>query len=152
MVVKRNCFRHGCLIQPREALWAQSSGAGSLDLKHMPDALAGLIREAYGDATGHIFLIAAFAALVALVALVVVLFIKEVPLLSTVSLSTSAEEVVAAGIAGVAADQSSPIDTRFSRQPGRHRYPEEGARRADPQTHEANARSARRPPEDKRLG
>ncbi len=99
---------------------AQSSGAGSLHLKHMPDALAGLVREAYGDATGHIFLIAAFVALVALVA---VLFIKEVPLRSTVSLSTSAEEGVAAGIAGVTADQSSPSDARFSRQPGRHRYP-----------------------------
>ena len=102
---------------------AQSSGAGSLDLKHMPDALAGLVREAYGDATGHIFLIAAFVALVALVA---VLFIKEVPLRSTVSLSTSAEEGVAAGIAGVTADQSSPSDARFSRQPGRHRYPRGG--------------------------
>jgi len=103
---------------------AQSSGAGSLDLKHMPDALAGLIREAYGDATGHIFLLAAFVALVALVA---VLFIKEVPLRSTVSLSTSAEEsAVAAARAGVTVDPGSPVDTadrKSSRRSGRHRYP-----------------------------
>ena len=103
---------------------AQSSGAGSLDLKHMPDALAGLVRKAYGDATGHIFLLAAFVALVALVA---VLFIKEVPLRSTVSLSTSAEEsAVAAARAGVTVDPGSPVDTadrKSSRRSGRHRYP-----------------------------
>lgn len=117
---------------------AQSGSAGSLDLKHMPQALAGIVREAYGDATGHIFLI---AALVAVIALVAVLFIKEVPLRTTVSMSASAEEAVSttAGAldlgeraqAGVVQDdvqdaqpeENASTDARTSRTRGRHRHP-----------------------------
>jgi len=81
-------------LGPKDAAAAAQSGrAGSLDVKHMPDALAAIVRAAYGDATGHIFLIAALAAVVAFVA---VIFVKEVPLRTTVSMTTSAEEAVSA--------------------------------------------------------
>jgi len=81
-------------LGPKDAAAAAQTGsAGSLDVKHMPDALAAIVRGAYGDATGHIFLIAAVAAVVAFVA---VIFVKEVPLRTTVSMTTSAEEAVSA--------------------------------------------------------
>ena len=81
-------------LGPKEAAAAAQSGsAGSLDVKHMPDALAAIVRAAYGDATGHIFLIAALAAVVAFVA---VIFVKEVPLRAPVSMTTSAEEAASA--------------------------------------------------------
>lgn len=124
---------------------AQSNSGGTLDLKHMPDALAAIVRRGYGDATGHVFLI---AALVAVVALVAVLFVKEVPLRTTVSLSVSTQEAVSASAGapdlgervqsqvmqdtiedGEAASHgpvrdSRSTDTRPSRsRRGRHRYP-----------------------------
>ncbi|RZU01551.1 EmrB/QacA subfamily drug resistance transporter [Kribbella rubisoli] len=63
----------------------QEGGSGStslLDVGHLPPQLAALVRQSYGDATGRIFLIAAACAAVALIA---VLFIKEVPLRTTVN-------------------------------------------------------------------
>lgn len=70
-------------LGPDAAAAAQSDGSGTLDLKDMPAAMATIVRTAYGDATGRIFLI---AAIVAVVALVAVLFIREVPLRTTVAL------------------------------------------------------------------
>jgi MFS family permease len=65
------------------------AGAGSapvsLDLSQLPAPVVQIIRGAYGDATGLIFLIGAGAALVSLIA---VTLIKEVPLRSTISLGT----------------------------------------------------------------
>ena len=55
------------------------------------------MRAAYGDATGHIFLISAVFAAVALLA---VLFVKEVPLRTTVSMG---DEVKAAATTGTGA-------------------------------------------------
>jgi EmrB/QacA subfamily drug resistance transporter len=63
----------------------QEGGSGDtslLDVKNLPPQLAELVRHAYGDATGRIFLIAAACAVVSLVAVV---FIKEVPLRKTVN-------------------------------------------------------------------
>jgi len=62
----------------------QNGGDGTslLDVNHLPPQLAVLVRHAYGDATGRIFL---FAAACAVVGLVAVLFIKEVPLRLTVA-------------------------------------------------------------------
>ena len=57
----------------------------------MPPVIATIVRTAYGDATGHIFLV---AAVVAVVALVAVIFIREVPLRTTVALERP-ENVVA---------------------------------------------------------
>jgi EmrB/QacA subfamily drug resistance transporter len=59
-----------------------SDGTSLLDVNHLPPALAELVRQSYGDATGRIFLIAAACALVSLIA---VLFIKEIPLRRTVA-------------------------------------------------------------------
>ncbi|HEV7195542.1 MAG TPA: MDR family MFS transporter [Pedococcus sp.] len=63
---------------------AAGGGTSTLDLKDMPGPIAGVVRAAYGDATGHIFMISAAFAVVALAA---VLLVKEVPLRSTVSIA-----------------------------------------------------------------
>jgi EmrB/QacA subfamily drug resistance transporter len=70
-------------LGPAAAAAAGSGEAGTLDLKSMPPVIATIVRTAYGDATGHIFLVAAGVAVAALVA---VLFIREVPLRTTVAL------------------------------------------------------------------
>lgn len=76
-------------LGPKAVAAAQSSGGtGTLDLKDMPGSVALVVRSAYGDATGHIFFISAVLAVVALVA---VLFVKEVPLLTTVAMGEPAE-------------------------------------------------------------
>jgi MFS family permease len=59
-----------------------SGGTSLLDVGHLPPQLAALVRQAYGDATGRIFAIAAICGLVSLIA---VFFIKEVPLRTTVA-------------------------------------------------------------------
>jgi hypothetical protein len=72
------------------------SGGGTtstLDLKALPAPVLDIVRAAYGDATGHIFLIGACCAAVALVA---VLFVREVPLRTTVGLTPAAEGSTAA--------------------------------------------------------
>ncbi|HEY9336803.1 MAG TPA: EmrB/QacA family drug resistance transporter, partial [Kribbella sp.] len=66
------------------------SGTSLLDVNHLPPQLAELVRHAYGDATGRIFLIAAACAVVSLVAVV---FIKEVPLRKTVAKVDVAEDL-----------------------------------------------------------
>jgi hypothetical protein len=83
------------------AMGAKTSGSAagaSLDLDALPAAIAQLVRSTYADATGHIFVIAAAVSLVALVAM---LFIKEVPLRTSVHLTEAQESAVAAS-AGVA--------------------------------------------------
>ncbi len=62
----------------------QSGGSGTsvLDLKHLPPQVAEVVRQAYGDATGRIF---AIAAVVSVVSLVAVLLIREIPLRRTVA-------------------------------------------------------------------
>ncbi|MEU4193198.1 MFS transporter [Kribbella sp. NPDC026611] len=65
------------------ALPSGSSGS-VLDVNALPAPVATIVREAYGDATGRIFTIAAGAALASLLA---VLFIKEVPLRRTVAMT-----------------------------------------------------------------
>ncbi|MGV9639614.1 MDR family MFS transporter [Streptomyces sp. NPDC003514] len=64
------------------ALGIQASGDGSLpDIHTLPAPLAAVVKDAYGHATGDIFLIAAPIALVALIAIV---FIREIPLRTAV--------------------------------------------------------------------
>ena len=75
-------------LGPAAAAAAQAgSGSGTLDLKNMPAAMVSIVRTAYGDATGTIFLV---AAVVSVVAFIAVLFIKEVPLRTTVALQPEA--------------------------------------------------------------
>jgi len=62
---------------------ASSSGGGTTipDMRTLPAPVRQVFESAFGDATGHIFLLAAPCAVVALVA---VLFIREVPLRTTI--------------------------------------------------------------------
>ncbi|MGY4772696.1 MFS transporter [Kribbella sp. CWNU-51] len=72
-------------LGPEAAAAAQSGSSGSvLDVNALPAPVAEIVRHAYGDATGKIFVIAAGAALVSLLA---VLFIREVPLRRTVAMT-----------------------------------------------------------------
>jgi EmrB/QacA subfamily drug resistance transporter len=67
-----------------------SSSGGSvstLNLAGLPDAVQHIVRAAYGDATGHIFLISAAVALVGVVAAA---FLKPTELRTTVDLATPA--------------------------------------------------------------
>ncbi|WP_422632004.1 MDR family MFS transporter [Pseudokineococcus basanitobsidens] len=57
------------------------AGSGSLDIAALPPQVGEIVRAAYGDATGRIFLV---AAVVAVVTLVAVSLIREVPLRTTV--------------------------------------------------------------------
>lgn len=66
-----------------------SGGSGSsLDLDALPPPVALVIRTAYGDATGRIFLIAGFVAIVTLIA---VLFIPNRPLRQTIDIAEAPE-------------------------------------------------------------
>ncbi|MEU2252500.1 MDR family MFS transporter [Nocardia xishanensis] len=52
----------------RLGIQTRSSGSGNLNLDALPGPVATIVRTAYGDATGRIFLIAALATVVALIA------------------------------------------------------------------------------------
>jgi MFS family permease len=77
-----------------QAAQALQSGSGTsvLDVGSLPPQLGDIVRHAYGDATGRIFLIAAAAAVVSLLA---VLFLREVPLRRTVGMTDEADAVQA---------------------------------------------------------
>ena len=59
-----------------------SAAASLLDVENLPDPIAEIVRSAYGDATGTIFMVAAGVAVLSLVAS---LLMKEVPLRTTLS-------------------------------------------------------------------
>ena len=61
-----------------------SGSSGTLDLNGLPAPVIHIVRVAYGDATGRLFMIAAGIAVISLLA---VLFIREVPLRTTVGLN-----------------------------------------------------------------
>ncbi|MER7245932.1 MFS transporter [Kribbella sp. NPDC000426] len=71
-------------LGPAAAAAAQGGSGSVLDVNSLPAPVAEIVRHAYGDATGRIFVIAAGAALVSLLA---VLFIHEVPLRRTVAMT-----------------------------------------------------------------
>ncbi|MDJ0394368.1 MDR family MFS transporter [Rhodococcus sp. G-MC3] len=68
---------------------SSSSGGGSLDLASLPAPIAAVIRTAYGDATGRIFMIAGFVAIVTLIAVV---FIPNRPLRRTIDVAQAPVE------------------------------------------------------------
>ncbi|WP_256990899.1 MDR family MFS transporter [Rhodococcus sp. 06-235-1A] len=63
-----------------------ASGGGSLDLTSLPAPIVSVIRTAYGDATGRIFMIAGFVAIVTLIA---VIFIPNRPLRQTIDIAST---------------------------------------------------------------
>ncbi|MEV6487979.1 MDR family MFS transporter [Actinoplanes sp. NPDC051633] len=70
-----------------------SSGTSSLNLAELPAAVQHIVRAAYGDATGHIFLISAAIAVVGVIAVV---FLKPISLRTTVDLETTPAAATAA--------------------------------------------------------
>ena len=75
---------------------ASGSGGGdtsSLNLAELPAAVQHIVRAAYGDATGHIFLISAAIAVIGVLAVV---FLKPTVLRTTVDLAQAAEETPSA--------------------------------------------------------
>lgn len=65
----------------------QSSGGASLNMGALPEPIRTIVRAAYGDATGHIFLISACIAVVGILA---VLFLPQVRLRDSVDLAEPA--------------------------------------------------------------
>jgi EmrB/QacA subfamily drug resistance transporter len=87
---------------------AVQGGSGSvLDVNSLPAPVQEIVRHAYGDATGRIFVIAAGAAVVSLIA---VLCIREVPLRRTVAMDASADDDGSADGSGAAADRETVPD------------------------------------------
>jgi EmrB/QacA subfamily drug resistance transporter len=95
-------LRH--LSKKAAAAAAKSQSAAGLDLNELPAPVRAIVRQSYGDATGRIFVI---SAIVAAVALLCVIFIKEVPLRTSVKLADSAENA-SAGLAGTASPAEAP--------------------------------------------
>ncbi|SDN21032.1 MDR family MFS transporter [Allokutzneria albata] len=82
-----------------------ATGGGSLDLAHLPEPARTVVRDAYGDATGLLFLI---AAVISLVTLVSVLLIKEVPLRGS---STATEDKPVDNELGIGDNSGRPVGT-----------------------------------------
>ena len=72
------------------------TGDGSLDLNDLPAPVQAVVRAAYGDSFGELFLIAAAASVLTLVT---VLLVKEVPLRDTVEMRPEAAGDVSAALA-----------------------------------------------------
>ena len=72
---------HVCPIHPEYAADVSHDTGGIPDVSTMPAPVRAIFESAFGDATGHIFLVALPFAVGALIA---VLFIKEVPLRTSV--------------------------------------------------------------------
>ncbi|MER7415905.1 MDR family MFS transporter [Micromonospora peucetia] len=70
-----------------------SAGAGSLNLDAMPAAVQQIVRAAYGDATGHIFLISAAIAVVGVIA---AMLLKPVALRASLDLPDTARSTAVA--------------------------------------------------------
>ncbi|MDG4825966.1 MDR family MFS transporter [Asanoa sp. WMMD1127] len=67
-----------------------SSGTSALNLNALPDAVQHIVRAAYGDATGHIFLISAAIAVVGVIA---ALLLRPVTLRSSLDLADTEKSV-----------------------------------------------------------
>ncbi|MBB4687427.1 MFS transporter [Amycolatopsis jiangsuensis] len=75
---------------------AVQGGGGTLDIASLPPALQPVVRAAFGDSTGTVFLFAAFIAVVTFLA---VLFMKEVPLRRTLDADAPAVTPAATTVA-----------------------------------------------------
>ncbi|HEY0535491.1 MAG TPA: MDR family MFS transporter [Actinoplanes sp.] len=81
-----------------------ASSGGTLNLTGVPEPIVHIIRAAYGDATGHIFLISAVIAVVGVLAAV---FLRPVMLRTSLDLP---DEVTAAAVAADAVDGAPSFD------------------------------------------
>jgi hypothetical protein len=80
------------------------SGASTLNLGALPPVVQHIVRAAYGDATGHIFLISAAIAVVGVIA---ALLLKPITLRSSLDLT---EDLQAAAVAADAIDGAPAFD------------------------------------------
>jgi len=89
---------------------ADASGGGSsnLNLDALPDAMQHIVRAAYGDATGHIFLISAAIAVVSVIAAVL---LKPVMLRTTLDLADT-EQTTAVAAGAIDGTDIEPATTR----------------------------------------
>jgi hypothetical protein len=85
---------------------ASGASSGTSDLGQLDGAAAVAVRAAYGDAIGRVFLIAAIGSILTLVAVV---FIKEVPLRTTVGRTPEAAPV-ATPVATASTEIEAPTD------------------------------------------
>ncbi|HEV7710109.1 MAG TPA: MDR family MFS transporter [Asanoa sp.] len=90
---------------------AATSGTSALNLDALPDAFQHIVRAAYGDATGHIFLISAAIAVVGVVAAIL---LRPVTLRTSLDLADTEQAVTtaAAAIDGVAEPESPATSQR----------------------------------------
>ncbi|HEY1175995.1 MAG TPA: MDR family MFS transporter [Phytomonospora sp.] len=84
-----------------------SQGSGSLNLNALPPAIEHIVRAAYGDATGRIFLIGAAIAVVGVIAAA---FLKPAPLRTSLDVS---EPATAAATAAASADGAPMADVEI---------------------------------------
>jgi MFS family permease len=94
-----------------------SSGTSALNLNALPDAVQHIVRSAYGDATGHIFLISAAIAVVGVIA---ALLLRPVTLRTSLDLADTERAVstAAGAIDGVADAEEPPATTSNGARPG----------------------------------
>ncbi len=83
--------------------------AGNLDIKDLPGPIQLIVRAAYGDSFGTLFLI---AAVVCVVTLVAVLLVHEVPLRDTVELNPTAHDDAA--VEAAQTHEPKPIHSRLA--------------------------------------
>ncbi|MER5705735.1 MDR family MFS transporter [Micromonospora sp. NPDC002296] len=100
---------------------ASGSGGGSLNLEVLPEPVANIIRAAYGDATGHIFLISAAIAVVGIIA---ALLLKPVNLRTSLDLPDPAKS---AAVGADAVDGAPAFDQVSVGSGGTRRPPSAGA-------------------------
>ncbi|WP_433350099.1 MDR family MFS transporter [Micromonospora sp. CA-111912] len=100
---------------------ASGSGGGSLNLEVLPEPVANIIRAAYGDATGHIFLISAAIAVVGIIA---ALLLKPVNLRTSLDLPDPARS---AAVGADAVDGAPAFDQVSVGSGGTGRPPAAGA-------------------------
>ncbi|MBB3666087.1 EmrB/QacA subfamily drug resistance transporter [Prauserella sediminis] len=81
---------------------AGGSGGSTLDVEAMPAPVQAIVRSAYGDAIGDVFLI---GAVVAVITLIAVMFIKETPLRSTLDIAETKDEDTAGAAEAPATDR-----------------------------------------------
>ncbi|MFE3293082.1 MFS transporter [Rhodococcus sp. NPDC059234] len=89
---------------------AGGSGAGLSNLKELPEQIGTIVRAAYGDATGRVFLIAGILAALSLIAIA---FIREVALKDKSAMEQLDAERAAQGAAEVASVSGAVVDSEL---------------------------------------
>ncbi|MFC9787868.1 MFS transporter [Rhodococcus sp. NPDC127528] len=89
---------------------SSGSGAGLSNLKELPEQIGTIVRAAYGDATGRVFLISGILAALSLIAIA---FIREVALKDKSAMQQLDAERAAQGAAEVASVSGAVVDSEL---------------------------------------